>query len=114
MMKLVYSPHYSSARQQKSRDARRDGGSGRLDAALHALRLVAGNDPDHARSANGMGFAKSDVTRGHRLAAMRAEDIRKNPSLVKEVIALVARYRRQVPTSLKVSMGVSDQYGLFD
>lgn len=64
------SPHYSFVSNPGSRVSRRDPSLAKLEAALHALRLVAGNDPDHARSANGMGFAKSDVTKGHRLAAM--------------------------------------------
>jgi hypothetical protein len=37
----------------------------RLETALEALRTVAALDPDHARDANGVGFAKSDVAIGH-------------------------------------------------
>jgi hypothetical protein len=38
-------------------------------AALDAPRHVAANQSDHARTTNGIGFAKSDVALGRRLAA---------------------------------------------
>jgi hypothetical protein len=105
------SPHYSPKRNPPSVDSPRDG---RLEAALDALRIVADADPDHARHANGMGFAKSDVTGGHRLAtalrntASAAEAIRldavegywKRPKLTRE-----SRKRRKGVHSVRVRQG---------
>lgn len=109
-----YSPHYSIFWNQKNRDARRDAAEGPLEAALDALRLVASNDPDHARTANGFGFARSDVTLGHRLSKLTASQLRDDPGLAAEVMKMAARYRRQVPTSLRVGMGVTSQPDFFD
>jgi hypothetical protein len=41
------SPHYSMNRNRIVEGSRRDPSLAKLEAALHALRLVAGNDPDH-------------------------------------------------------------------
>jgi hypothetical protein len=86
----------------------------RLAAALEALRIVAEADPDHARDANGRGFAKGDVTVGHRLAAASISRVRQTTPAAQQAIALAARYRRQVPTRLVFEMGLTDQPDFFD
>lgn len=86
----------------------------RLEAALEALRLVAQNDPDRARKANGLGFSKSDVTAGHRLAATSPDRVRRTTPATAQAIALAARYRRQVPTRLAFQMHLTDQPDLFE
>lgn len=106
----VPSPRYSPSRNRKATDSP---GDGRLQAALDALRIVADADPDHARHANGRGFAKSDVLRGHRLATASASAIRNSPTAA-EAIRLAERYRRQVPTRLRFEMRLTDQLDFFD
>jgi hypothetical protein len=108
------SPHYSRVLNQFCGGSRRDPSVAKLEAALQALRMVAGNDPDHARTANGMGFAKSDVTKGHRFAAMQTHHFHGRSDLSREASALAARYRRQVPQSLRVELGLTDQHDLFE
>lgn len=93
--------------------SRRDPSVAKLEAALAALRLVAVNDPDHAKAANGMGFAISDVTKRHRFVAMQLYHFRSRSDLAGEAIALAARYRRQVLQSL-LDFGVADQHHLFE
>jgi hypothetical protein len=88
--------------------------SDRLAAALEALKIVAGNDPDRAMAANGVGFSKQDVSVGHRLAAASADRVRKTTPAAAQAIALAARYRRQVPTRLVFEMHLTDQPDLFD
>ena len=87
--------------------------SDRLTAALDALRHVASLDPDHARHANGRGFARSDVSLGHRLAVSAASSLRDGP-LAAKAIALAARYRRQVPSGIRYNLGLIDQPDLFE
>jgi hypothetical protein len=88
-------------------------GDGRLEAALDALRIVAGNDPDHARHANGRGFARSDVSKGHSLSEASATAIR-GTAAASEALRLAVRYRRQVPTSVRYGLGLTDQPDFFD
>jgi hypothetical protein len=97
-------------RNQESAGPRSDG---RLEAALDALRIVAGNDPDHARQANGRGFARSDVSRGHSLSEASATAIR-GTAAASEALRLAVRYRRQVPTSVRFGLGLTDQPDLFE
>ena len=103
------SPHYSRARNRRP-PARCDG---RLQAALDAIREVARLDPDKARLANAAGFGVSDVSLGHRLALLSAEQLARDPVASGQALALAARYRRQVSPGLRFTMGLDDQMDLF-
>jgi hypothetical protein len=96
----------------RNRSSQDSPGEGRLQAALDALRLVAEADPDHARDANGRGFAKSDVRRGHSLATASASSL--GASAAADAVRMAVRYRRQVPTSIRFGLGLTDQPDLFD
>jgi hypothetical protein len=85
-----------------------------LEAAHAALRTVAGYDPDHAEEANGLGFAKDDVTLGHALASATLGDLSTRPAFAALVMRLAARYRRQVSTGSRFRQGISDQPDFFD
>jgi hypothetical protein len=85
-----------------------------LEAAHAALRTVAGYDPDHAEEANGLGFAKGDVTLGHALASAPLGDLSRRPAFAVLVMRLAARYRRQVSAGSRFRQGISDQPDLFD
>lgn len=78
-------------------------------AALAALRHVASLDPDGARFDNGLGFSKSDVALGHRLAKLSSDAVRRSPVLAAEVMRLAAKYRRQVPGGMAYAAGLTDQ-----
>lgn len=89
-------------------------GRAHIKAAHDALRIVAGCDPDHAKDANGLGFARSDVALGHALASASIDAIQSSPAYAALVHELAARYRRQVPASLNLEMGFTEQTDLFD
>lgn len=110
-MSRVYrpSPHYSPVPQRGSGDARRDA---RVRAALAALRHVASLDPDGARLDNNVGFSVSDVSKGHRLAGLSPATVLRSPVLCREVLAMAARYRRQVPGQIAFAAGLTDQGSL--
>ena len=56
---------------------------------------MAAADPDRATVANGAGFSRSDVTLGHRLAAMSPNAV-EAAGLRDTALRLVVRYSRQV------------------
>lgn len=114
------SPHYSSAPQPGFRRsnpghalARSAARRAQLEAALEAVREVARLDPDKARLANAAGFSVSDVSLGHRLALLSADQLARDPVASGQALALAARYRRQVSPKLRFAMGVTDQMDLF-
>ncbi len=104
------SPRYSAAKNRKKTDSP---GDGRLSAALDAVKSIARLDPDHARLANGIGFSASDARLGHLLARMSAEQLRDNKSLAKQVLAMAARYRKQVSPGLRYTLHLTAQRDLF-
>jgi hypothetical protein len=111
------SPHYSAFTQRGNRSLNLESGNARSDAvvaALAALKAVAAADPDHARAANRVGFARSDVTRGHRLAGLSSADVTASPDLAHEVLKLAVRYRRQASYGQRWRMGIERQGDLFD
>lgn len=105
-----HSPHYSPKPNPKCSDSRSDA---RITAALSALRHVASFDPDGARLENDVGFSRSDVARGHRLAAIPVALVKSSPRLAAEVLAMAARYRRQVPGMAAFQAGLTDQRSLW-
>ncbi|NTI03117.1 hypothetical protein G6K88_13920 [Agrobacterium rhizogenes] len=59
-------------------------------------------DQDHAQIANKVGFSKSDVTRGHKLAKCTEDQVVRHFALSAMAVMLAQKYDRQVPPSLKV------------
>jgi hypothetical protein len=111
------SPHYSGFRPRGSRSPNLESENERSDAviaALAALKTVAAADPDHARAANRVGFARSDVARGHRLAGLSSADVASSPDLAHEILKLAVRYRRQASFGQRWQMGLERQGDLFD
>jgi hypothetical protein len=61
--------------------------------ALHtALRTLARNDRDHARTLNGIGFSKHDSSYGHSLAACPSVSARQAMAAAR----LIVKYQRQL------------------
>lgn len=63
--------------------------------ALIVLATVAAEDPDHARKVNGVGFSRSDSSKGHALAQLSVRAVLQNEATISEVLKMAARYRRQ-------------------
>lgn len=63
--------------------------------ALIVLATVAAEDPDHARQVNGLGFSRSDSSKGHALAQLSVQTVLRNEATLAEVLKMAARYRRQ-------------------
>lgn len=63
--------------------------------ALLVIGAVAAEDSDYAKHQNGVGFSKSDSTKGHALARLSIVSVLSNASTYTEVTKLAARYRRQ-------------------
>lgn len=63
--------------------------------ALIILATVAAEDADYAKKQNGVGFSKSDSTKGHALAQLSVRSILQNEETCAEVLKMAARYRRQ-------------------
>ncbi len=85
-----------------------------LEAALEAVRVVAGYDPDHAAVDNRLGFARPDVAIGHALASAPASTAITSPGLALLVWRRAMRYRRQVSPRLSFAAGFTDQSDLFN
>lgn len=85
-----------------------------LEAALEAVRTVAGYAPDHAAIENGLGFARSDVALGHALASAPLSSAIDSPGMALLVWRMAMRYRRQVPARLNLISGFTDQLDLLD
>lgn len=63
--------------------------------ALLVLSAVAAEDSDYAKHQNGVGFSKSDSTKGHALAKLSITSVLRSAATYSEVTKLAARYRRQ-------------------
>lgn len=64
-----------------------------LEAIHNALRILAGNDLDHAAEQNGVGFNRYDVKVGHSLASVQAL----TPAQAQLGYRLALKYRKQLP-----------------
>lgn len=64
--------------------------------AAAGLLLVAGMDPDHARTINGVGFSKNDGAFGHDLAKALRSYGRLSDRQWSAAVKLATRYRRQI------------------
>lgn len=73
----------------------RDPRYGKAREALLVLGAVAAEDSDYAQKQNGVGFSKSDSTKGHALSKLSVASVLSNASTFGEVTKLAARYRRQ-------------------
>ena len=85
-----------------------------LEAALEAVRTVAGYDPDHAGLDDNLGFARSDVPLGHALASAPLSSAIDSPGMALLVWRMAMRYHRQVPPRLSFAIGFTDQSDFFD
>lgn len=63
--------------------------------ALRILGAVAAEDSDYAKHQNGVGFSKSDSTKGHALSRLSVATVLRDATTYAEVVKLAARYRRQ-------------------
>ncbi|RVG70876.1 hypothetical protein [Sinorhizobium meliloti] len=63
--------------------------------ALLVIGAVAAEDSDYAKEQNGVGFSKSDSTKGHGLARLSVVSVLSSDATYSDVIKLAARYRRQ-------------------
>lgn len=63
--------------------------------ALLVLGVVAAEDSDYATTQNGVGFSKSDSSKGHALATLSVVAVLRNDATFAEVMKMSARYRRQ-------------------
>ena len=63
--------------------------------ALLVLGTVASEDLDYAKQQNGVGFSKSDSTKGHGLARLSPSEVLRSSATYAEVLKMAARYRRQ-------------------
>ena len=63
-------------------------------AVRNALRVVAGQDPDHAGLLNGVGFSGYDSEFGHKLAGLAHY----TPRQYEYALKLAWKYRKQLPT----------------
>lgn len=93
------SPHYSIFENRKYPDARSSRSDWREHARLiyQALQRIASFDTDRAHFANGMGFSKSDGSRGHWYVGIGEESFIGCDGIHQRAEALVIRYRRQLP-----------------
>ncbi|GEC34035.1 hypothetical protein EFR01_42060 [Sinorhizobium fredii] len=73
----------------------RDPRYGKAREALLVLGAVAAEDSDYAKKQNGVGFSKSDSTKGHALARLSVTSVLSSDATFEEVTKLAARYRRQ-------------------
>ncbi len=64
-----------------------------LEAIHSALRILAGNDLDHAAEQNGVGFNRYDVKVGHSLASVQTL----TPAQAQLGYRLALKYRKQLP-----------------
>lgn len=99
LTKISRCPHYSILFPHKYRDERSDA---MIRRAHEAVVYVASLDADKAMIANGYGFAKSDVKRGHNLARWPTPYVAVNPFLALLSVKLARKYRRQRPPRLQV------------
>lgn len=74
---------------------RSDPRSAKAREALRILGAVAAEDSDYAMHQNGVGFSKSDSTKGHALARLSVATVLRDAATYAEVLKLAARYRRQ-------------------
>lgn len=94
------SPHYSvdvNRIGQKRSDAEVI-----IRRAHDAVRYIATLDGDRAAVKNGLGFSKSDVSRGHALARWPFEVVIRSKTMATVSMALARKYRRQLPPRLQV------------
>lgn len=101
MTKFSRCPHYSILLNPKTLDARSDARAA-IKRAHEAVIYLASLDADKAMIANGQGFAKSDVTKGHNLARWPTAYVVLNPFLAALSVKLARKYRRQLPPRLQV------------
>lgn len=73
----------------------RDPRYGKAREALLVIGAVAAEDSDYAKKQNGVGFSKSDSTKGHALARLSVASVLSSDATFEEVTKLAARYRRQ-------------------
>lgn len=63
--------------------------------ALLVIGAVAAEDADYAKEQNGIGFSKSDSSKGHAFARLSVTSVLSSAATFSEVTRLAARYRRQ-------------------
>lgn len=76
-----------------------------IDAFVRAYKAtcwLSAQDEDHAQLANGKGFSKSDTKLGNKLAKCRMERVVRNPFTAMLAVDLARKYRRQLPSALRV------------
>ncbi|OHV83682.1 hypothetical protein LCM4573_06130 [Rhizobium sp. LCM 4573] len=73
----------------------RDPRWGKAREALLVIGAVAAEDSDYAKQQNGVGFSKSDSTKGHALARLSVVSVLSSNATFQEVTKFAGRYRRQ-------------------
>jgi hypothetical protein len=73
---------------------RRDPRWSKAREALIVIAAVAAEDSDYARQQNGVGFSKSDSSKGHSFAKLSVIAALKNDAIYAEVVKMAARCRR--------------------
>jgi len=102
---MTESPRYFP---KQNRNFANPPGGDRLEAALDALPLVAGVDPDRASRANGLGFSRSDCRLGQSLATANASSPRDTPRASAAVrLAAAVRGNCQPLFAWSLALGIS-------
>lgn len=83
---------------------RHDPREAQVREALIVLATVAAEDSDHAHAQNGVGFSKSDSSKGHALARLSLGAAMSNEATISDVMRMAARYRRQSSRIMQLNL----------